>query len=57
MPTVEELRVGLTGRLARFKHPRRVAEIRELPRTPATGQIRRGEVRDWLTRSGVAQIS
>jgi acyl-CoA synthetase (AMP-forming)/AMP-acid ligase II len=56
LPTVEELRTNLSGRLARFKHPRRVVELEELPRTPATGQIRRGEVREWVTTSGVAQV-
>jgi len=56
LPTVEELRTHLSGRLARFKHPRRVVELDELPRTPATGQIRRGEVRAWVTDSGLAQL-
>jgi acyl-CoA synthetase (AMP-forming)/AMP-acid ligase II len=40
-PTVEELRRHLTGRLAPFKHPRRVVAVRNLPRTAATGQIQR----------------
>ena len=50
LPTVERVRAQVSGTLARYKHPRRVLTIDSLPRTPATGQIRRGEVRDRLLR-------
>jgi fatty-acyl-CoA synthase len=40
-PSVDELRRHLTGKLAAFKHPRRVVAVEELPRTSATGQIQR----------------
>ncbi|MGO9877621.1 MAG: class I adenylate-forming enzyme family protein [Acidimicrobiia bacterium] len=39
--TVEELRAFCEGRLAGFKHPRRVAIVDSLPHTAATGQIQR----------------
>jgi len=40
-PSVEELRGHLEGRLASHKHPRRVLVAGAIPRTAATGQIRR----------------
>jgi acyl-CoA synthetase (AMP-forming)/AMP-acid ligase II len=40
-PTIADLRAHLDGRLAPFKHPRRVAVVDALPRTGATGQIQR----------------
>ena len=40
-PSVEDLRRHLDGRVATFKHPRRVVVVDELPRTPATGQVQR----------------
>ncbi len=39
--SVEVLRAHCKGRLADFKHPRRVEIVSELPRTAATGQIQR----------------
>jgi len=39
--TVETLRAHCEGRLAGFKHPRRLELIDQLPRTPATGQVQR----------------
>jgi fatty-acyl-CoA synthase len=39
--TVDSLRAHCAGRLAGFKHPRRLELIDALPRTPATGQIQR----------------
>ena len=36
-----ELREHCAGRLAPFKHPRRVETVAALPRTPATGQVQR----------------
>ncbi len=44
-PTVEDLRAHIGGRLAPFKHPRRVLTVDELPRTAATGQIQRSVLR------------
>jgi acyl-CoA synthetase (AMP-forming)/AMP-acid ligase II len=38
---VETLRAHCVGRLADFKHPRRVEIVDELPRTAATGQVQR----------------
>jgi len=43
-PTVDDLRRHLTDRLSPYKHPRRVVVARDLPRTPATGQIQRAEL-------------
>jgi fatty-acyl-CoA synthase len=40
-PGAEELRAHCEGRLASFKHPRRVVVVAALPRTSATGQIQR----------------
>jgi acyl-CoA synthetase (AMP-forming)/AMP-acid ligase II len=40
-PSVDDLRAHCDGRLARFKHPRRVVVVGALPRTAATGQIQR----------------
>jgi acyl-CoA synthetase (AMP-forming)/AMP-acid ligase II len=40
-PELEALRTFCAGRLAPFKHPRRVAVVDALPRTAATGQIQR----------------
>ncbi len=39
--TVDALRAHCEGRLSPFKHPRRLATVDALPRTPATGQIQR----------------
>jgi acyl-CoA synthetase (AMP-forming)/AMP-acid ligase II len=40
-PDVETLRAFCEGRLASFKHPRRVVVVDALPRTAATGQVQR----------------
>jgi acyl-CoA synthetase (AMP-forming)/AMP-acid ligase II len=40
-PTVEDLRAHCAGRLAAYKHPRAVAVVEAVPRTPATGQVQR----------------
>jgi acyl-CoA synthetase (AMP-forming)/AMP-acid ligase II len=40
-PTLESLRAHCEGRLAGFKHPRRLELARELPRTEATRQVQR----------------
>lgn len=39
--SVEDVRGWCGGRLASFKHPRRVVPVDALPRTPATGQVQR----------------
>jgi acyl-CoA synthetase (AMP-forming)/AMP-acid ligase II len=41
VPAVEELRRHLDGRLAGYKHPRRVIALDHVPRTAATGQLQR----------------
>jgi len=38
---LDVLRAHCEGRLARYKHPRRVEVVDSLPRTPATGQVQR----------------
>ena len=48
LPSVEALRTYLEGKLTPFKHPRKVAAVDSLPRTPATGQIQRSQVRDSI---------
>jgi fatty-acyl-CoA synthase len=48
-PSVAQVRSHVDGRLAGFKVPRRVATALTIPRTPATGQIQRGRLRDLLT--------
>ncbi len=40
-PDVDALRAWCAGRLAAFKHPRRIVVLDSLPRTPATGQVQR----------------
>jgi acyl-CoA synthetase (AMP-forming)/AMP-acid ligase II len=40
-PSIEDLRRHIGGRLAAFKHPRRVVVMDQLPRTSATGQLQR----------------
>ena len=40
-PDLETLRAFCAGRLAPFKHPRRLAVVDALPRTAATGQVQR----------------
>ncbi len=44
LPTLDAVQAHLSGRLARFKHPRRTEAMDAIPRTPATGQIRRRDV-------------
>lgn len=52
-PEVGALRAYLDGRIAPYKHPRRVIALPELPRTPATGQIMRARLKS-LVQTGVA---
>jgi acyl-CoA synthetase (AMP-forming)/AMP-acid ligase II len=44
LPSVDDLRRHLSGRLAAFKHPRRVIAVDEVPRTAATGQLQRSRL-------------
>lgn len=48
LPSIELIKSYVSGRLAPYKHPRRVVQLDILPRTPATGQIQRSQVRDML---------
>jgi acyl-CoA synthetase (AMP-forming)/AMP-acid ligase II len=50
-PSLDDLQEHCAGRLARFKQPRRVAFVDEIPRTPATRQIRRRELIDRLAQA------
>jgi fatty-acyl-CoA synthase len=49
VPELAHLHNHLDGRLARFKHPRRIITVREIPRTTATGQVQRRRLRDQVT--------
>jgi acyl-CoA synthetase (AMP-forming)/AMP-acid ligase II len=40
-PTLDELRAHCGSRLAPFKHPRQVAVVESIPRTPSTQQVQR----------------
>ena len=40
-PSVADLRAFCDGRLASYKHPRRVQAVDAIPRTPATNQVQR----------------
>ena len=40
-PSLDGLRAHCTGRLAPFKHPRRLAIVEEIPRTSPTNQVQR----------------
>ena len=44
LPTPDAVQAHLSDRLARFKHPRRIETMDAIPRTPATGQVRRRDV-------------
>lgn len=48
-PTVDELRAHCAGRLARFKHPRRVEVVDAIPRTAPTQQVQRRLLVDRFT--------
>ena len=48
LPTVDELRAHLGGVLIGAKQPRVVVQVDALPRTDATGQIRRRRLRDQI---------
>jgi len=44
-PALPALRSYLDGKLAPHKHPRRIVRVDAIPRTPATGQIKRAALR------------
>jgi fatty-acyl-CoA synthase len=48
IPDLGNLHSHLDGRLARFKHPRRIVAVPEIPRTPATGQVQRRRLREQV---------
>jgi acyl-CoA synthetase (AMP-forming)/AMP-acid ligase II len=50
-PSVDDLRTHCDGRLAAFKHPRRVEVTGALPRTAATGQVQRTLLVERLSSS------
>jgi fatty-acyl-CoA synthase len=54
LPTVEELRAHVASSLVGPKQPRMVVQVDTLPRTDATGQIRRRRLRDSLVADGLA---
>jgi acyl-CoA synthetase (AMP-forming)/AMP-acid ligase II len=54
LPTVDELRAHVSDALVGPKQPRRVVQVDALPRTDATGQIRRRKLRDTLVAAGEA---
>jgi acyl-CoA synthetase (AMP-forming)/AMP-acid ligase II len=51
VPTLDEVRAHCDGRLATFKHPRRLEVVEALPRTAATGQIQRTLLVERLSAS------
>jgi len=55
--TLEALQAACEGRIAGFKKPRRIAFVKALPRTAATGQVQRGLLAEQLAqaRAGAAQ--
>ena len=48
LPSVDELRAHVGGALIRAKQPRVVVQVDALPRTDATGQVRRRRLRDQI---------
>jgi fatty-acyl-CoA synthase len=52
-PAVAQVRSYLQDKLASYKHPRRIVTVGEIPRTPATGQIKRTLLRRMLSDGGV----
>ncbi len=54
--TTSTLRRHLTDRLAPHKHPRRVALLAELPRTPATGQVQRTLLRELIASGSLGYV-
>jgi fatty-acyl-CoA synthase len=48
LPTVDDLRAHVDGMLIGAKQPRVVVQVDALPRTDATGQVRRRRLRDQI---------
>jgi fatty-acyl-CoA synthase len=48
VPDLARLHHHLDGQLARFKHPRQIVAVPQIPRTPATGQVQRRRLRDLV---------
>ncbi|MEO7235804.1 MAG: class I adenylate-forming enzyme family protein [Lapillicoccus sp.] len=55
-PTLQELRDHTAGRLSAHKQPRRLELVVALPRTSATGQVRRAEIRQRLESGDDAPV-
>jgi acyl-coenzyme A synthetase/AMP-(fatty) acid ligase len=55
LPTVDELRAHVGRTLIGAKQPRVVVQVDVLPRTDATGQIRRRRVRDQIVAERAAE--
>jgi fatty-acyl-CoA synthase len=51
IPTIDELRAHCGSRLAAYKHPRRLAMVGSIPRTPSTQQVQRRLLAEQLTAS------
>jgi fatty-acyl-CoA synthase len=51
-PSLATLRSYLDGKLAPYKHPRRIVPMDAIPRTPATGQIKRSQLRQTWDGEG-----
>lgn len=49
VPDVAAVRAHIGGRLAAYKHPRRVVAVAQVPRTPATGQVQRTLLEDVIS--------
>lgn len=47
-PTIEAIRAHCAGKLASYKHPRRLEFIDAIPRTAATAQIQRPLIVEWI---------
>lgn len=54
LPSVEDIRARLIA-LAPFKHPRIVASVSHIPRTPVTGQVQRAALRDMILQSAAQE--
>lgn len=55
-PTLEELRASCEGRLAAYKHPRRMVIVDGIPRTAATGQIQRKLLGELVLQNDVLAL-
>ncbi|HTH26849.1 MAG TPA: class I adenylate-forming enzyme family protein [Sphingobium sp.] len=50
LPSLDDVRAHL-GDVSAYKLPRRIVEVPEIPRTAATGQVRRGPLREMILAS------